>query len=202
MNRLDQGRAKSARSDALANRGRILEAAREVFAHRGVDAEMKEIAERAGVGIGTLYRHFEGREALLSALLQLTKEQMLRRLQAAVQADDPRDALRAMIRAGMEVCEQFGALTEAMLAGQLHHLHGGHAEFTELLANLLQRGMREGIFRSDLDVPAVVAIVESIFTAGTLLKFAAHRSYRGAADAIAEFLLQAIVETPRHMPLA
>jgi len=197
MNRLDQGWTKSVRSDAVANRDRILEAAREVFARRGLDAEMKEIAERADVGVGTLYRHFEGREALLSALLQLTKEQMLQRLRAAVEADDPRDALRAMMRAGMEVCDQFGALTEAMLAGRLHQLHGGHAEFTGLLADLLQRGMREGTFRSDLDVPAVIAIVESIFTSGALLKFAADRSYRRAGEAIADFLLQAIADTPR-----
>lgn len=163
---------------------------------------MKEIAEQAGVGIGTLYRHFDGREALLSALLQLTKEQMLQGLQRAVTTDDPRDALRAMVRAGTEVCEQFGALTEAMLAGQLDQLHGGHAEFTELLANLLKRGMREGVFRSDLDVPTVVAILESIFTSGTLLKFAGDRSYRGAADAIADFLLQAIEQTSHHMPSA
>jgi AcrR family transcriptional regulator len=198
---LAQGRVKATRSDALANRDRILDAAREVFAGRGLNAEMKEIAERAGVGIGTLYRHFDGREALLSALLLLTKDHMLRRLQRAVETDDPRDALKAMIHAGAEVCEQFGALSEAMLAGQLDQLHGGHAEFTELLINLLTRGTREGVFRSDLDVPAVVAIVESIYTSGTLVKFAAERSYRGAADAIADFLLQAIVE-PRHMPPA
>ncbi len=196
VDRLAEGRAKAARSDALVNRDRILEAAREVFARRGLDAEMKEIAERAGVGVGTLYRHFEGREALLSALLQLTKEHMLRRLQGAVETDDPRDALRAMIRAGTEVCEHFGALTEAMLAGQLDRLHGGHTEFKELLADLLRRGMREGIFRSDLDVPAVVTVVESIFTSGTLLNFAAERSFRGAGDAIADLLLQAIAETP------
>ena len=102
-----------------------------------------------------------------------------------------------MVRAGTEVGEQFGALTEAMLAGQLDELHGGHAEFTELFANLLQRGIRKGAFRSDVDVPAVVAIVESVFTSGTLLTFAADRSYRGAADAIAGFILVAIAQTTR-----
>ena len=168
-----------------------------MFARRGLGAEMKEIAERAGVGVGTLYRHFEGRDALLSALLQLTKEHLLQQLRTAVERDDPREALRAMIGAGTEVCEQFGALTEAMLAGQLNELHGGHAEFTELFANLLQRGIREGVFRSDVDVPAVVAIVESVFTSGTLLRFAADRSYRGAADAIADFILVAIAQTTR-----
>jgi len=65
---------KSERSDAVANRERILEAARIVFARRGLDAEVREIAEEAGVGIGTLYRHFGSREGLLMALKQETKE--------------------------------------------------------------------------------------------------------------------------------
>ena len=195
-NRLAPTGPKAARSDALANRDRILEAARDVFARRGLGAEMKEIAEHAGVGVGTLYRHFEGRDALLSALLQLTKEHLLQQLRTAVERGDPREALRAMIGAATQVCEQFGALTEAMLTGQLSELHGGHAEFTELFANLLQRGVRKGVFRSDIDVPAVVAIVESVFTSGTLLKFAADRSYHGAADAIADFILVAVVKTP------
>src|SRR3989304_4084126 len=110
MARLMQARGRAERSDAVANRERILEAAREVFARRGLAAEVREIAEQAGVGIGTLYRHFEGREALLAALLQETKQALLQRLQAAVEREAPQDALRAMVRAGADVCEQFGTL--------------------------------------------------------------------------------------------
>src|SRR3989304_7036729 len=135
--RLAPAGPRGARSDALANRDRIREAAREGLARRGLGAEMKEIAERAGVGVGTLYRHFEGRDALLSALLQLTKERLLQQLRTAVERDDPREALRAMIGAATGVCEQFGALTEAMLAGQLNELAGGHAEVTERFAHLV-----------------------------------------------------------------
>jgi len=196
MVRLTQGANRAERSDAVANYHRILEAAREVFARRGLDTEVREIAERAGVGVGTLYRHFGSREGLLAALIRQAEEELLRRLQAAAEAADPEAAVRAAIRATAEACDQFGALTETALARRLDKLGGGHAEFTELLANLLQQGIRKGVFRSDLDVPVAVAVLESIFTSGMLPALAAQRSYPGAADAIADFFLQALAKGP------
>lgn len=198
---------KGARSDALANRQRILEAARALFARRGLDAEIREISERAGVGIGTLYRHFESREGLLSTLVHQAQEELLQRTQSVMEMEDPGAALRALIHAGAEFCEQFGALTEVMLA-DLDKFHpGGHdeyhaahpdwfVEFRELVADLLRRGIREGVFRFDLDVAVAVAAVESTFKSGMLLELAAERSYPQAADAVAGFLLAAI-EAPR-----
>ena len=200
------------RSDALANRQRILEAAREVFAHRGLDAEVREIAERAGVGIGTLYRHFESREGLLAALVHQAGEDLLRRVQAVVKTEEPRATLRAMIRAGAEFCEQFGALTEVLVIGELDKFHaGGHDEFhvdhpdfadefRELLTDLLRRGMSDGIFRPDLDVSVAIAALESIFASGMMLALAARRSYPAAADAVADFFLSAIEAPKRNEP--
>jgi AcrR family transcriptional regulator len=208
---------KTARSDALANRQRILDAAREVFARRGLDAEIREIAERAGVGIGTLYRHFESREGLLSTLVHQAEEDLLRRIQPVLEIEEPRAAVRTAIRAGAEFCEQFGALTEVMLRDELDSFHpGGHDkyhaggwegyhashpdfmdEFKELLANLLQRGMRDGTFRPDLDVPVAVAALMSILASGMLLALATQRSYPRAADDVADFFLAAIEAAAR-----
>ena len=200
---------RSERSDALANRQRILEAAREVFARRGLDAEMREIAERAGVGVGTLYRHFESREGLLAALVHEAGQDMLRRVQAVAKTEEPSAAVRAMIRAAAEFCERFGALTEVLLAGELDKFHlGGHDEFhadhpdfadefRDLLADLFQRGIHDGIFRADLDVPVAIAALESIFVSGMLLALAAQRSYPAGADAAADFFLAAI-EAPKR----
>ncbi len=199
---------KAARSDALANRRRILEAARALFARRGLDAEIREISERAGVGIGTLYRHFESREGLLSTLVHEAQQELLRRMQPVAEVEDPGAALRALIHAGAEFCEQFGALTEVMLTdldkfhpGGHDEYHAGHPDwfvgFRELVADLLRRGIRKGVFRSDLDVGVAVATVESIFESGMLLELAAERSYPQAADAVADFLLNAIEEPMR-----
>ena len=208
MSESTQRAPRAERSDALANRQRILEAAREVFARRGLSAEVREIAERAGVGIGTLYRHFENREGLLGALVHQAGEDLLRRLQAVAKTEEPRAALRATIHAAAQFCEQFGALTEVMLARDIDKFHpGGHDEFhadypdfhddfIAVLADLLQRGMRDGIFRPDLDVAVAIGALESIFVSGMLLALATQRSYPAAADAAADFFLAAI-EAPK-----
>ncbi|HVE68365.1 MAG TPA: helix-turn-helix domain-containing protein, partial [Solirubrobacteraceae bacterium] len=58
------------RADARRNRERIMEAAREAFAESGLDAQMEDLARRAGVGVGTVYRHFPTKEALVEALVE------------------------------------------------------------------------------------------------------------------------------------
>ncbi|MDO8612835.1 MAG: TetR family transcriptional regulator [Dehalococcoidia bacterium] len=185
------GQAKGGRSDARLNRERILTAACVVFAQQGLDGEIREVAERAGLAVGTIYRHFENREALLSALLLETKRDLLDRLASAAQNEEPETALRAGIRSFALVCERFGSLTEALFAGRLEHLHGGHAEFTEMLAKILKRGIDEGGFRADLDVPAAVSMLEGAFMSGAFLRLARERSFHLAADSIAEIFLRA-----------
>jgi len=196
MVRLTHERGSSARADAAANRERILEAAREVFARRGLEAEIREIAERAGVGVGTLYRHFESRDGLLGAVVQEAKDGLLQRLRAQVDTEGPVAALTGMMRLVAELCERFGALTEAALSGRLGRLHEGEAEFTELLERLLRRGVRTGAFRLDLDVPVAASVLKSAFTAGAFLDLATQRSYAGAAEAIADFFLLAVRAFP------
>ena len=208
MSRSTQGATKTERSDALANRQRIVEAAREVFARRGLDAEVREIAGRAGVGVGTLYRHFGSRDGLLAALVHQAGKDLLRRMQPVLAAEEPGAALRALIRAGAEFLEHFGALSEALLTRDLEKFHPGgydefHADhpdfvnhFRELLGNLLLRGMRDGVFRADLDVPVAVAALDSIFSSRMLLALATQRSYPAAADAAADFFLAAIEAPP------
>lgn len=65
----DPGAPRSPRADAMRNRARLLEAAEAVFAAEGIDAPVDDIAEKAGVGVGTLYRHFPTKEKLLVAIL-------------------------------------------------------------------------------------------------------------------------------------
>ena len=185
-----KGMPRLQRSDAKANRERILEAASEVFARRGLDAEMREIAQRAEVGIGTLYRHFASREALVAAVVRLTQDDVLRRLWAVAKEGDPKAAVKAMILAGAEACQRFGALTEAILMGRL----GDYTQFRDLLGDILQRGVQEGAFRPDLDVPLAVAVVESVFTSGAFQELAARQSYAGVEEAFTDFFLRAVAK--------
>jgi len=192
------------RSDALANREAILEAARKLFAEKGLAAEIREIAERAGVGVGSLYRHFESREGLIRAVMQAAAEDLVQRVRVAAGQMDPKAALREMIHAAASLFERFGVLTEVMLRGQGDELPDHRPEsfphIIELMASVLQRGIEDGSFRADLDVPVAIAALESIFESGMLLALASRRTYSGAADAVADFFLAAIT-APQGEPL-
>ena len=185
------------RSDAVANREAILEAARQLLAEKGLAAEIREIAERAGVGVGSLYRHFESREGLISAVMQAAAEDLVQGLRVAVTERDPKVALREMIHAGAGLFERFGVLTEVMLREQTNELPDPKTEapppdLIDLTASVLQRGIEDGSFRSDLDVPVAIAALVSMFESGMLLALASRRTYSRAADALADFFLAAI----------
>jgi AcrR family transcriptional regulator len=77
------------RADARRNRDRIVEVAREVFRERGYDASLDEIAKRAGVGPGTLYRHFPTRDALLDAVMQMWVDRVTETADKALAHEGP-----------------------------------------------------------------------------------------------------------------
>src|SRR5512132_3758515 len=80
------------RADAERNRSRILAAASELFAQRGLDASMPELAERAGVGVGSLYRAFPDKDHLLGAVMAERLRWLAGEIEAATAASDPRAA--------------------------------------------------------------------------------------------------------------
>src|ERR1700757_4969149 len=89
--------ARKPRSDAKRNRERILEVARQVFTRRGAGASMDEIAKRAGIGPGTLYRHFPTRDELLAAVY-ISEVEKLAEAQRKFSAElPPLEALRAWL---------------------------------------------------------------------------------------------------------
>jgi AcrR family transcriptional regulator len=120
-----RGRQAEARRNDLA----ILEAARDVFTAMGADAPIAAVAERAGVGMGTLYRRYGGKAELLQHLCVLAMEQALEAADEALQADDPWAGLAGYITACIEL--RSGAL--ASLAG--------HIETTAEMRRTAQQGM-------------------------------------------------------------
>ncbi len=181
--------ARAERSDAVLNRARILDAARHIFAIRGLEAEMKDIAARADVGVGTLYRHFESRDGLLSALLDETRVELLGHVQSAVANHTPADAFRAIFVAAADVFERFGALIEVAMARKLDVDERQIDEFTTTMDALLARGISDGSFRPDLDIPVTRAAVESVFISGKFVELARDRGYAAAADALSRTFL-------------
>src|ERR1700694_3164569 len=88
------------RRDAARNRLRILQAAREVFADRGLDASLDQIAAHAGVGVGTVYRRFPDKDALIDALFEERIGEIAAAAQRALSAPDPWEGLIGFLQQG------------------------------------------------------------------------------------------------------
>jgi AcrR family transcriptional regulator len=92
------GSPRPVRADAVKNRQRILEAAEAIFASEGLAVPVDTVAERAGVGVGTLYRHFPTKEALFEAIVMTRLEDLVAEAQIASDAEDPTTALFSFLR--------------------------------------------------------------------------------------------------------
>src|ERR1700733_11407116 len=86
---IDVGAMRPMRADAVKNRQRILDAAAEVFATKGVSVPIDLVAAQAGVGVGTLYRHFPNKEALFQAIVLTKVESLAVEADRAADSDDP-----------------------------------------------------------------------------------------------------------------
>jgi AcrR family transcriptional regulator len=156
--------ARPKRADARRNYEKVLAAARDAFAEGGESTALEEIARRAGVGIGTLYRHFPSRQALLEALYADEVEELCRSA-AGLEDGDPWEALSGWF-------ERFiGYMaTKQALAGELLNYVGRDAELFkaskaalfEAGEPLLRRAQEAGVVRSDVGFAEVLQMVMGI----------------------------------------
>ncbi|WP_370103119.1 TetR/AcrR family transcriptional regulator [Bradyrhizobium yuanmingense] len=141
------------RVDAVRNRERVLEAAKLVFSAGGSEASLEAVAKRAGVGIGTLYRHFPTREALFEAVYRREVEQLSELAEQLKNAKDPVEALRRWLRSGVEfVATKKGMMAALALAVQSgSELHAFSFErLTKAIGSLLDRAVAAGEMRADI----------------------------------------------------
>lgn len=192
MTDVTQTTKRAERADSVANRDRILQAAREEFGAHGLNAEVSDIAARAGVGVGTLYRHFENRDGLLTALMQAIQADMGKGVQAAMTAGDPSSIVRELIHSMAEICHRNGALVDVLLSSRGADLKRLQSSFSEVFGGMLQQGIEQGAFRQDLDTSVATEVFRSFFAAGGSTALAANCPHAEAADAFADFFLAAI----------
>ena len=153
---MEIGSAKSSRkprADALRNRERVLEAAKAVFSAGGPDASLEAVAREAGVGIGTLYRHFPTREALYEAVYRREVEQLSELAEELKGEAAPVEALRRWLRSNVEfVATKKGMATAlALAAGPPSELTAFSFErLTKAIGMLLQRAVAAGEVRADI----------------------------------------------------
>lgn len=140
------------RADARRNRKRIMVAAGELFARLGRDAQMEQIAAHSGLGMGTLYRHFPNKQALLTAIVQERFQDMTSLAQVAEQISDPLEAFEAIFRGYLEAAEGDAAFQLAMLGSDLEWegVKEQKAAFGEVVTRIIDRAVAAGVVRSDL----------------------------------------------------
>ena len=154
---------KRRRADAERSVVAILDAALEALAS-DPDSSMSEIARRAGVVRATIYVHFPTRETLLDAVMEYAIGQVVESMRGAEpQRGEPVEALDRVLRATWRQLGQFHgllALNTARLSAE--ELHRRHVPMLDQLEPLIERGQKQGVFRSDLPVSWQLAVVRAI----------------------------------------
>jgi AcrR family transcriptional regulator len=157
---------KPQRADARRNRERILEAARVVFAEQGTEAQMDDVARAAGVGVGTVYRHFPHKGALMGELVASKFRTFADNAEIALTVADPWEAFAGLLRKNGETCARDIGLQQALgrepgawavALPELERLRG-------LTSELIGRGQAAGVLRADLvvdDIPMLMCGLSS-----------------------------------------
>lgn len=153
------------RADARRNRDAVLTAAQAAFAEHGPDASLDEIARGAGVGIGTVYRHFPTRQALLEAVFRDRLDGLRAQGESLLASSSPGEALRIWLRAQLEHSSTCRGLAASVMITMLDQ---GDAEpsYCEQLraagAALLARAQEAGEIRPDADIDDLIRMVNAI----------------------------------------
>jgi AcrR family transcriptional regulator len=153
------------RSDALQNRERLLEVAARAFAEQGLDAAPVSIAKQAGVGVGTLYRHFPTREALIDAAYQ---HELARVCETAVELlgqNTAADATRAWMEHFLDYATAKRGMSDALntvIASGGDPYATSHTLLTNAVGALLDAGARDGTLRTDLSHEDVLLAMSGI----------------------------------------
>ena len=155
------------RADAERNRLRIVGAAKTLFAERGVDVAVEDIAAAAGVGIGTFYRRFPDRESLVEAVFESKLDLVIQSARDALEIEDPWEAFRTYVLTVARMHARDRGLKDVLLCSDRGHERV--AAFREIIqplaAQLLERAKAAGALREDVtayDIPMIHQAVSAI----------------------------------------
>jgi AcrR family transcriptional regulator len=151
------------RADARRNREKIIEGARTVFARRGAAAQMEDVARASGVGVGTVYRHFPTKEALMTELVRRTFESFVGiAREALATGGEPFEVLAGVLRRNSELIAGDTAVQEGIMGAGAEVWAGTEAERSqlgEISRQLIERAQRAGTMRPDVgaeDIPMLM----------------------------------------------
>jgi len=161
--------ARPMRADAVKNRQRILDAAEAIFATEGVSVPIDAVAERAGVGIGTLYRHFPTKEALFEAIVMARLEYLLAVAKAYAAADEPEGALFSFLREFAQQASAKHDLFDALSSAGIDiksSCSGMVDEMKRCIDALRRRAVTAGSIRSDVSTDEMIGLVVGVCQGG------------------------------------
>jgi AcrR family transcriptional regulator len=172
------------RKDAERNRQRILTAAREVFAARGLTASLDDIAHEAGVGVGTVYRRFPDKEALIDALFEARMEDFRALAEHAASVEDPWEALVGFLEGavGMQAADR-GLKELVLCSGRgLERVATVRGQIAPLVAQVVARAVDAGVLRADVshrDIPLINMMLGTVADAAREVESDLWRRYLG-----------------------
>jgi AcrR family transcriptional regulator len=146
-------KTRKPRADAIRNRERVLAAAKAVFSSGGPDASLEAVARAAGVGIGTLYRHFPTREALFEAVYRREVQQLADLAEQLTEEGEPVDALRRWMRANVEFVATKKGMSAALALAAYKNpelMSFSFDQLTQSVRRLLDRAVAVGAIRADI----------------------------------------------------
>lgn len=153
------------RVDAKKNYDHLLAVARDLLTGGGADASLRDIARKAGVGDGTLYRHFPTREALLEALLRTNFDALRQRASELETWDDAAGALVMWLREAVAMTHNYSGVIAPMVAAIADEHSALHTSCVSLRAagtRLLVRAQAEGVARRDMDGNDLFALISAL----------------------------------------
>jgi len=152
MSTTEQHAVRQLRADARRNRERILEAAKDVFGEQGADAQMDDVARRAGVGVGTVYRHFPNKDVLMGELVTEKFRTFTEQGREALEEKDAWAGLCGLLERTAEHMSENVALQDALrtTSAAFEYAEPARLELNAVLDRLVKRAQREGKLRKDL----------------------------------------------------
>jgi AcrR family transcriptional regulator len=190
------GSDRELRADARRNREQVLRTAQQLFATEGLGVSLDEIARRAGVGPGTVHRHFPTKEALYLAVAIDQIKQLVAEAEVLVATDDPA-AVFTLLSRMMATGAENAAVKSALVAAEFDlrtAAPGVAADLTRHVACLLDRAHTAGIVRHDLTVEELMALVAGAFAA---IRHANAETSRKRSAHIAQIILDGLRPQPR-----
>jgi AcrR family transcriptional regulator len=152
------------RADAERNRRRLLDAAGELFSERGLEVGVGEIAERAGVGRGTLFRNFPSKEDLIAAVVAQRMLAQAERGRRRLETEEPETAFFGFLEEAVGVQQfnrhLFEAVADEFLAND--QIRAAYDEFVEVMAQLIRRAQDAGAIRPDVGAVDVLMLIKGV----------------------------------------